>query len=100
MTAFVGLLKFKGTKKLSGEEQLAAGRAARAMAELHGQAGRFLSILWAEGDYDLVLTLEAKNEAIAKNVFKALEEHVNATISSSKALIMWEKERLVQGKTI
>ena len=98
MTAYVGLLKFKGTKKRTGEEQLAAGRMARAAADLYGEGGRFLSILWAEGDYDLVLTLEAKSEAIAQKVFKSLEEQANATVAASKALVMWEKERVVHGK--
>ena len=100
MTAWVGLLKFNESGKRTGEEELAAGRAARAIAEIHGKGGRFLSVLWGQRDYDMVLTLEARDEATATKVFKTLEEQENVTVQMSQALVMWEKELLVQGKPI
>jgi uncharacterized protein with GYD domain len=99
MTAWVGLLKFNEPGR-SGEEELAVGRAARGIADVHGKGGRFLSVLWGQRDYDMVLTLEAKDEAIATKVFKTLEEQENVTVQMSHALVMWEKELLVQGKPI
>ena len=65
MTAYIGLLKFNESPKRGGEEELATGRVARGIAEIENHGARFLSILWSEGDYDMVLTLESKDEGVA-----------------------------------
>ena len=99
MTAYIGLLKFNESPKRGGEEELAVGRVARAIAEIENHGARFLSILWSEGDYDMVLTLESKDEAVANTIFTKLGEEENATICVSPALVDWEKRLSVKGKS-
>ena len=99
MTAYIGLLKYNESPRRSGEEELATGRVARAIAEIENHGARFLSILWSEGDYDMVLTLESKDEAVADAIFTKLGEQENATIAVSPALVDWEKRLSVQGKS-
>ena len=99
MTAYIGVLKFNESPKRGGEEELTTGRVARAIAEIENHGARFLSILWSEGDYDMVLTLESKDEAVAGTIFSKLGEQENATVSVSPALVDWEKRLSVQGKS-
>ena len=99
MTAYIGLLKYKESPRRSGEEELATGRVARAIAEIENHGARFLSILWSDGDYDMVLTLESKDEAVAAAIFAKLGAQENATIAVSPALVDWEKRLSVQGKS-
>ena len=100
MTTWIGLLKFNEPGKRTAEGELAGGRVARGLADAHGRGGRFLSVRWGQRDYDMALTLEAKDEAIATKVFKTLEEQENVTVHMTEALVMWEKELLVQGKPV
>ena len=100
MSAYIGFLNFKDAGKRIGEEELAVGRTARAIAEAEGQGGRFLSIWWTQGEADMVLIYEGRDEAQAMSVFKKVEEQQNATIRVTRALAEGEKERAIQGKPV
>ena len=100
MTSFVGLLKYNEPGQRSSENSLKTGRAARAAAEMEGQGAQFLSILWAESDYDMVLVLEARDQQVATNVFKRIEDAEQVSVELMPALVKWEKELLVRGKSL
>jgi len=68
---------------------------ARALAERNG--GRFLSIFWTEGDADMILTFEGRDEAQATRTFQALEEEQGVTIRVMPALSEGEKEYATRG---
>ncbi len=98
MSTYTGLLKFNDDR--NGEQQLEAGRAARAIAEAVGGGGRFLHIYWTEGDADLHLTYEGRTEEQAMSVFTQIEQQQNATICVVRALAEGEKERAIQGEAV
>jgi len=100
LTAYVGLLKFNESPKRDDSTVLTVGRTARAIASVEGHGDTFLSILWSEGEYDMVLTLETTDQGIATSVFEKLAAEENATVTVLRALVGWEKKLAIQGKSI
>jgi uncharacterized protein with GYD domain len=96
MAAYIGLVNYSGSAP-SGDRELELARIARSLTELHG--GRFLSIFWTQGDVDMVLTFEGRDEAQAMTVFNALKEEDGVSLRVMQALSEGEKERAVQGKS-
>ena len=100
MSAYIGFLNYNNPEKRSGDDELTVGRAARAIAEMQGGGGRFLSVWWTEGENDMVLIFEGRDEAQAMSVFKKIEEQQSVTIRVTRSLAEGEKERATQGKPV
>ena len=102
MASFIGLMKYNESCKRSGEDELAAGRAARAVAEELGEGrAHYLTMVWNHGesrDLDMLFVLEAPDEDTAQNIFRTLGDRQDATVSVMPAMIRWEKELDIQGK--
>jgi hypothetical protein len=95
-------MKYNEPCKRSGEDELATGRAARAVAEELGEGrAHYLTMVWNHGesrDLDMLFVLEAPDEDTAQNIFRTLGERQDATVSVMPAMIRWEKELDIQGK--
>ena len=100
MAAFIGLLKYSEAEHRSVEDSLKTGRAARAAAEMDDGGVQFLSVLWADSEYDLVLILEGPDQEAVENVVKRIEDTEKATVEVMPAFVKWEKELLAQGKNL
>ena len=98
MPTFIGQLKFKGPSKPSGKTQLGVARSARALTDVHG--GRILSIYWTEGEVDILVTVEGRNEDQATTIFRELEDQEKVDIRIVRALTEGEKERLILDKSV
>ena len=102
MASFIGLMKYNEADKRSGEDELATGWAARAVAEEIGKGrAHYLTMVWNHGesrDLDMLFVLEAPDEDTANNIFRTLGDRQNATVSVMPAMIRWEKELDIQGK--
>jgi uncharacterized protein with GYD domain len=100
VASFIGLLTFEAARPAnspSAHPELAVGRAARALAELHG--GRFLSIFWTRGEVDMVLTFEGRDESHAARVFEELGRQQGAQIRVLPALTEGEKEWALRARS-
>tara|TARA_B100000749_G_scaffold246428_1_gene209329 strand:- start:87 stop:383 length:297 start_codon:yes stop_codon:yes gene_type:complete len=95
---FIGQLRFKGPSKPSGKAELGVARSARALTDVHG--GRILSIYWTEGEVDILVTVEGKNEDQATTIFRELEDQEKVDIRIIRALTEGEKERLIPDKSV
>ena len=102
MASFMGLMKYNESCKRSGEDEMATGRAARAVAEeLGGGRAHYLTMVWNHGenrDLDMLFVLEAPDADTAHNIFRTLADRQNATVNVMPAMIRWEKELDIQGK--
>ena len=67
MPTFIGLVKYG---ERDGEAELRVGRAARQLVEVHG--GRILSTYWTEGDNQLIIAFEGRDEEQAMKVYDDL----------------------------
>lgn len=100
MSAHIGFLNYNSPGKRSGDDELTVGRAARAIAEMQGGGGRFLSVWWTDGEHNMVLIFEGRDEAQAMSVFKKIEEQQDVTIRVTRSLSEGEKERAMHGKPV
>ena len=97
MPTYIGQVKFKGSSKPSGQAELEVARAARALVDIHG--GRILSVYWTEGDPDMLVTFEGRDQDQATKVFQELEAQQKVDIRMVRALTEGEKERAIQGSS-
>lgn len=92
MPTFIGLVKYG---ERDGEAELMVGRAARQLVEVHG--GRILSTYWTEGDNQLIIAFEGRDEEQATKVYDDLASEQGVQISVVRGLTEGEKERANQG---
>ena len=92
MPTYIGLVKYEGK---DGEAELMVGRAARQLAEVHG--GRILSTYWTEGENQLIIAFEGRDEEQAMKVYDDLASGEGVEISVVRGLTEGEKERANRG---
>lgn len=92
MPTYIGLVKYG---ERDGEAELMVGRAARQLVEVHG--GRILSTYWTEGDNQLIIAFEGRDEVQAMKVYDDLASEQGVEISVVQGLTEGEKERANQG---
>ena len=90
MPTYIGLVKYG---ERDGEAELMVGRTARQLVEVHG--GRILSTYWTEGDNQLIVAFEGRDEEQAMKVYDDLASEQNVQISVIRGLTEGEKERAI-----
>ncbi len=90
MPTYIGLVNYRGEGK-DGDAELQVGKAARQLVETHG--GRILSIYWTEGDSQMIIAFEGRDEEQAMQVYDDLASQQEVDIRMVCALTEGEKER-------
>ena len=90
MPTYIGLVNYRGEGK-DGDAELQVGKAARQLVETHG--GRILSIYWTEGDSQMIIAFEGRDEEQAMQVYDDLASQQDVDIRMVCALTEGEKER-------
>ena len=75
----------------TGKLSCKVGRAARQLVEVHG--GRILSTYWTEGDSQMIIAFEGRDEEQAMKVYDDLASQQDVDIRMVCALTEGEKER-------
>ena len=88
MPTYIGLVNYQDK---DGEAELQVGRAARQLVEVHG--GRILSTYWTEGDSQMIIAFEGRDEEQAMKVYDDLASQQDVDIRMVCALTEGEKER-------
>ena len=88
MPTYIGLVNYQDK---DGEAELRVGRAARQLVEVHG--GRILSTYWTEGDSQMIIAFEGRDEEQAMKVYDDLASQQDVDIRMVCALTEGEKER-------
>ena len=105
MPVYVALVKLNGER--TGEEELAAGKAALDLSQEESggisaitTSSGYYGLYWTQGEADMVLTYSKRDEEEARAFAKRLERRQNSSITVMKALTEGEKERAVQGRRV